>query len=267
MFDRVHYEPRNKRAQVNNVHTHHHSHHGRYHRHYYNTSGWGFGSLLIGSMIVIPIILIALILKLTVGAFHFATASMAATGLVGAKMGISAGIGAGVSTTGVGASMGSALAFSTALGIGALFVYSAIGMLYLYSSAKECYTNNKNVFYMLKSQVVNEDGLSFTGAVKSIGAILWSPFLLLGGLAGMGVKVVVQTYNSRFSQLKEDENIELEEIKTSHSQMKDLGLKNTQNTNLGQNPVQKASLFYDPSTEEQLNGFNPIPTHTQFRCN
>lgn len=41
----------------------------------------------------------------------------------------------------------------------------------------------------------------------------------------MGAKAVVQTYNSRFSQSKEDEEIELEEIKTSHSQMKDLGLK------------------------------------------
>ncbi|KTC88547.1 hypothetical protein [Legionella cincinnatiensis] len=262
MFDRVHYEPRNKGAQVN-VHTHHHSHHGRYHRHYYNTSGWGFGSLLIGSMIVIPIILIALILKLTVSAFHFATTSMAATGLVGAKMGISAGI----STSGVGLGMGSTLAFSTALGIGALFVYGSIGMLYLYFSAKECYSNNKNVFPMFKSQVVNEDGLSFTGAVKSIGAILWSPFLLIGGLAGMGAKAVVQTYHSRFSQSKEDNDIELEEIKTSYSQMKDLGLKNTQNTGLGQNPVQKTSLFYDPSTEERLDGVNPIPTHIQLRCN
>lgn len=260
----MHYELRNKGAQVN-VHTHHHGHHGRYHRHYYNTSGWGLGSLLIGAMIVIPIILIALILKLTVGAFHFATTSMAATGLVGAKMGVSVGIASGVSTTGVG--IGSTLAFSTALGIGALFVYGTIGMIYLYFSAKECYISNKNVLHMFKSQVVNEDGLSFTGAVKSIGAILWSPFLLVGGLAGMGAKAVVQTYNSRFSQSKEDEEIELEEIKTSHSQMKDLGLKSTQNTGLGQKPVQKASLFYDPSTEEQLDGFNPIPTHTQLRCN
>ncbi|KTD54178.1 transmembrane protein [Legionella sainthelensi] len=266
MFDRMHYEPRNKGAQVN-VHTHHHSHHGRYHRHYYNTSGWGLGSLFIGAMIVIPIILIALILKLTVGAYHFATTSMAATGLVGAKMGVSAGIAAGTSTTGVGVGIGSTLAFSTALGIGALFVYGVIGMVYLYSSAKECYGSNKNVLHMVKSQVVNEDGLSFTGAVKSIGAILWSPFLLVGGLAGMGAKAVVQTYNSRFSQSKEDEEIELEEIKTSHSQMKDLGLNTRQNIDVGQKPVQKASLFYDPSTEEQFDGFNPITTHTQLRCN
>ncbi|ARB91899.1 hypothetical protein [Legionella longbeachae] len=267
MFARVHYEPKNKGTQ-GYVHRHHHSHHGRYHRHYYNTSGWGFGSLLIGAMIVTPIILIALILKLTVGAFHFATTSMTAAGFVGAKMGISAGIGAGVSaTTGSGVVMGSTLAFSTALGIGALLVYGTIGMLYLYFSAKECYINNHNAFHMFKSQVVNEDGLSFTGAIKSIGAILWSPFLLIGGLAGMGARAVAQTFNSRFSQSKEEEEIELEEIKTSHSQMKNLGLKNTQNTNLGQNPIQKASLFYDPSTEEQFNRFNPMPTQTQLRCN
>ncbi|KTD06200.1 transmembrane protein [Legionella gratiana] len=266
MFGKVHHEPKNLGAPIN-VHSHHHAHHGRYHRHYYNSSGWGLGALLISSMILIPIILIALTLKLTVGAVHFVVTSMATSGLAGAGMGAGLRMSAVGVGAGAGAGVGSTLTFSTALGIGAFLVYGAIGMLYLYSSTKECYGSNRNVFHMIKSQVVNEDGLSFTGAVKSIGAILWSPFLLIGGLAGMGAKAAVQAYRSRFSHSKEDEDIEFEEIKTSHTQMNDLGLKNTLNTGLGQNPVQKVSLFYDPSTEELPDGFDHLPTNRSLRCN
>lgn len=258
MFGKVHHHESNG-AQVHhheaehhgpqvNVHSHHHGHSlpVHHHRRSYNSAGWGLGSFLIAAVIIIPIFVIASLLKLTVSAVNVAATSMAATGLVGA--------GAGVAST---------IAFSTALGVGALAVYGAIGLLYLGCTAKECYSSNKNVFDMIKSQVVNEDGLSFTGALKSAGAVLWSPFLLIGGLTGMGVKAVVQAYRSKFSP--SDEYIELEEMSSSHSKMTDLGSKEHNDTSLGQRPMHTSSLFYDPSAEEQTNRLDLTPTFSPLQ--
>ncbi len=149
---------------------------------YYVGGGSGGGVVfLIGSLIILPIFIVALILKLSVGAMGLTAASL--------------------TTAGVAAS---AIAFSAAtFGIGALAVYGALGLGYLYSSAKECYSSDKNVFDMIKSRVVNEDGVSFKGVMKSIGSVLWTPFLLIGGLAGMGTKAIVNVCTSKSSNSKD----------------------------------------------------------------
>ncbi|KTC89766.1 hypothetical protein OQJ15_01430 [Fluoribacter dumoffii] len=142
-------------------------------RRFYSTPSSGSsGIYLLVGMILVPVILVALFLKLTLGGMGYTAASMAATGASAAS-----------------ASGAMALGAAT-FGIGALALYGALGFAYLYSSAKECYRSDKNVFAMIKSRVVNEEGFTAKGVLKSIGAVLWSPFLLLGGLAGMGVKAV-----------------------------------------------------------------------------
>lgn len=90
----------------------------------------------------------------------------------------------------------SATMFSAAtFGIGALILYGAVGLAYLYSGAQECFKTNKGILGLLKERVVNTDGLSFKGITSSIGAVLWTPFLVLGGLAGMAVKAAVNAFS------------------------------------------------------------------------
>ena len=152
-----------------------------YRSNYYYSGGAG---VLVGSLIILPIIVLALIFKLTMG---FTAASLTTAGVAGA--GVAGAIGLNVAT----------------FGIGALVLYGALGLVSLYSSAKECYRSDKNVFDMIKSRVVNEDGLSFKGVMKSIGAVLWSPFLLIGGLAGMGVKAATNACTSKSPNTEKDE--------------------------------------------------------------
>lgn len=91
----------------------------------------------------------------------------------------------------------SATVFSAAtFGIGALILYGVIGLAYLYSGAQECYKTDNSILGLLKERIVNKDGLSFKGITSSIGAILWTPFLVLGGLAGMTVKAVVNAFSN-----------------------------------------------------------------------
>lgn len=137
--------------------------------------------LLVGSLILLPFFIVVLILKLTVGAMGLTAASLTTAGAAASAIAVSA----------------------ATFGIGALAVYSALGLGYLYSSAKECYSSDKNVFDMIKSRVVNEDGLSFKGVMKSIGSVLWTPFLLIGGLAGMGTKAIVNACTSKSSDSKD----------------------------------------------------------------
>ncbi|WP_454780670.1 hypothetical protein [Legionella sp. WA2022007384] len=164
-----------------------------YRSNYYYSGGTG---VLVGSLIILPIIVLALIFKLTMG---FTAASLTTAGVAGA--GVAGAIGLNVAT----------------FGIGALVLYGALGLVSLYSSAKECYKSDKNVFDMIKSRVINEDGLSFKGVMKSIGAVLWSPFLLLGGLAGMGVKLAVNARTSKSSSTEQDE-VDLD-IRGSYTEM------------------------------------------------
>lgn len=156
-------------------------------RSYSTGTGAGAGVLLVGALIVIPLFVFALVLKLTLGAVGLAATSMASAGVAAA-----------------GAAGAFALSAGT-FGIGALALYAALGLGYLYSSAKECYGSDKNVFAMIKSRVVHEDKPSFTGVIKSIGAALWSPFLLIGGLAGMGAKAVANAICAKPSTVKTEE--------------------------------------------------------------
>lgn len=89
------------------------------------------------------------------------------------------------------AATGSAL-FS--VGIGALILYASIGAAYLCSAALESYKTDKGPLDILKSQLNNQDGLSVKGVINAIGAVLWSPFIVLGGLSGMAVKAIASTF-------------------------------------------------------------------------
>ncbi|QMT59683.1 hypothetical protein [Legionella sp. PC997] len=142
-----------------------------YRQHYY--SG-GPGVVLVGSLVLLPIIIVAVLFNLTMGF----TAASTTAGIAGA--GAAGALGLNLAT----------------FGLGGLVLYGALGLVSIYSSAKECYDSNKNVFEMIKSRVVNDDGLTFKGIIKSAGAVLWSPFLLIGGLAGMGVKAAMRTRSS-----------------------------------------------------------------------
>ncbi|MCE0723155.1 hypothetical protein [Legionella resiliens] len=157
-----HVEVRSTGRSYNRYQQTHHNHH-----HSYSSTGRGGRILFIGFFILLPIVVVAAILSSTLGAMSLTTASL----------------------TAAGAGAAGAIAFSAStFGIGALILYGALGLAYLYSSAKECYSSDKNVFDMIKAHVVNEDGVGFKGVMKSIGSVLWSPFLLIGGLSGMAVK-------------------------------------------------------------------------------
>lgn len=165
-----------------------------YRQSYSSGTGWGTGAFLILAFVVAPIFVLALILKLTLGAVGLAATSLTAAGVTGASA-------AGAMALSVG-TLG-------AIGIGALAFYAILGFAYLSSSAKECYNSDKNVFAMIKSRVVNEDGLSFTGVIKSVGAVLWSPFLLVGGVAGMGSKFAAKLFSSKSSPATESEPLKM----------------------------------------------------------
>ncbi|EEZ94593.1 conserved hypothetical protein [Legionella longbeachae D-4968] len=153
-------------------------------------------------------------------------------------------------------SAGAATVFSAAtFGLGALVLYSAIGLAYLYSSAKECYSGNKSMMEMMHSRVVNEDGLTVKGIVKSIGAVVWSPFLLIGGLAGVGIKATVNLFNARKSSAQVDEPLshvdQLVESPTSDL-VKDRNL--SEKSNEPTKPVHTKSIFseFDKKNDEPL---------------
>jgi hypothetical protein len=196
-----------------------------HHGHFYRGSRWGIGATIITGLIVIPIVIVAMIANSTVSV---SAASMATTGAFGAT------------------ATGSALALSAAatFGLGALIAYGVIGIGFLYSSANECYNSNKNVIDMIKSRVANEDGLSFKGVIKSIGAVLWSPFLLVGGLAGMGAKAAVAVYHRSKSSVPAQVEGE-QQITTSHVQMgTDLApRKDGKEVDSANEPVQLRTLF------------------------
>lgn len=84
-------------------------------------------------------------------------------------------------------------------GIGALILYASIGAAYLYSAALESYKTDKGPLDILKSHLSNQDGLSVKGVINAIGAVLWSPFVVLGGLSGMAVKAIANTFTNSTS--------------------------------------------------------------------
>ncbi len=92
------------------------------------------------------------------------------------------------------------------LGIGALILYGSIGLAYLVSSAMDSYKTGQ---IDIKSRIINEEGLSVKGVINSIGAILWSPFILLGGAAGMLTKTIV---NAVSSKTEKPEVVELNDL-------------------------------------------------------
>ncbi|MDR3503804.1 MAG: hypothetical protein P4L79_14595 [Legionella sp.] len=90
----------------------------------------------------------------------------------------------------VAASSTTFLGLST-LSLSALIVYGSVGVAYMFSGAKECYSSDHGPLDLLKSRVTNN------GLVSTLGAILWSPFLLVGGVAGATAKAVVNTFSSK----------------------------------------------------------------------
>lgn len=90
----------------------------------------------------------------------------------------------------VAASSATFLGLST-LSLSALVVYGSIGVAYMFSGAKECYSSEHGPLDLLKSRLTNN------GLVSTIGAILWSPFLLVGGIAGATAKTVVNAFSSK----------------------------------------------------------------------
>lgn len=210
-----HVEVRTTSRVHNGYHHHHHNHHS------YSSTGRGGRVLLVGFFILLPIVVVAAILSSTLGAMSLTTASL--------------------TTAGAGAA--GAMAFSAAtFGIGALALYGALGLAYLYSSAKECYSSDKNVFDMIKSRVVvTEDELNFKGVMKSIGSVLWSPFLLLGGLSGMAVKAAV---NACVSTRSVPPTVERAQITESYTVMSNNDLQSKSSHNMRKDVVPVYSELY-----------------------
>ena len=145
-------------------------------RYYGNQAGEGLTLMLIGGLIGSPFLFYFGLFQYMTAPVYYYSAGLVATSGAAAAVGVSA---------------------ATILGIGALVTYGAVGLGYLYFAAKDAYNGDKSLVDIIKSRVFNEDGWSFKGVMTSIGAILWSPFLLLGALAGMGVKATVQAYRLR----------------------------------------------------------------------
>ncbi|AWN73784.1 hypothetical protein LEAN103870_08855 [Legionella anisa] len=196
LYPQVTLPPYNPRVEVRTTPRVRTGYNHHYHDHSYSSTGRGGRVLFVGFFILLPIVVIAAILSSTLGAMSLTTASL--------------------TTAGAGAATAGAIAFSAStFGIGALILYGALGLAYLYSSAKECYSSDKNVLDMIKSRVVvTEDELSFKGVMKSIGSVLWSPFLLIGGLSGMAVKAAVNACVSTRSVSSTDKSIQMTESYT-----------------------------------------------------
>lgn len=145
-------------------HHHHHRHHGNY------QASNSLTLILLGAFIGSPLIFWFVF-------FQLATAPTMAIAAITAT--------------------GSAL-FS--FGIGALILYASIGVAYLCSAGHECYKTEKGPLDILKSRMINQDELSVTGVLNSIGAALWSPFIILGGLSGIAIKASVRIFTSPISE-------------------------------------------------------------------
>ncbi len=104
------------------------------------------------------------------------------------------------------ASTGTYGAVAGGLGLALAAIYGVIGLGYLYYGAKDAY-NGKTLGETITSRLFNHEGLSFKGLMQSIGAVIWSPFLILGGLLGKGVKALVNVYNHAKSSEKSNDNV------------------------------------------------------------
>ena len=145
---------------------HHHPSHGHHQSHHYGRRSHQadtgvflmFAGLLLGS----PFLVI-------LGYFEYMTAPML----------VAAG-----STTLLGLST---------LSLSALIVYGSIGVAYMFSGARECYSSDHGPLDLLKSRLNNN------GFISTLGAVLWSPFLLVGGIAGATAKNIVNVFSSKSS--------------------------------------------------------------------
>lgn len=139
-------------------HHHHHHHHGNY------QASNGLKLMFLGALIGAPLIF-------WFGFFQYTTPSTMVIAAVTAT---------------------SSALFS--FGISALILYASIGAAYLCSAAHECYKTDKGPLDILKSRILNQDRLNINGFINSIGAALWSPFVVLGGLSGMAVKAMISAF-------------------------------------------------------------------------
>lgn len=91
---------------------------------------------------------------------------------------------AAVSTAAVSGGATAGLSLLVASGIGAAVAYGVIGLYYVVSSAYDAYNNNKSIKDVLVSSVMRPGETGFKSWVKSISAVLFSPFIVLGAGAG-----------------------------------------------------------------------------------
>lgn len=140
---------------------HHHHHHHGYQGHYRSRQAdTGAFLMFAGLLLGSPFLFI-------LGYFEYMTAPML-----------------------VAASTTTFLGLST-LSLSGLIVYGSIGVAYMFSGARECYNSDQGPLDLLKSRITNN------GLVSTIGAILWSPFLFVGGVAGATAKAVANTFSSK----------------------------------------------------------------------
>lgn len=106
-------------------------------------------------------------------------------------IGFSMLLGTGAFLDSVMTAMGLELSLVT---FGLAAVYCIIGAGYFFSAAQKCFNSEKNVLELFSEFAINKDNLSVKSVISLVGAILWSPFIVLGGGCGMAAKAVVNKF-------------------------------------------------------------------------
>ncbi|MFA6302414.1 MAG: hypothetical protein WC627_04675 [Legionella sp.] len=91
---------------------------------------------------------------------------------------------AAVTTAAVSAGATAGLSLLIASGIGAAVAYGVIGLYYAASSAYDAYNNDKSIKDVLVSSVMRPGETGVKSWIKSVSAVLFSPFIVLGAGAG-----------------------------------------------------------------------------------
>lgn len=180
-------------------HTHHH-HSSNYNRRFRQTDS-GVALMFIGLLVSSPIIFWLGFIEYASAPMLLATSSVTLLGL-------------------------------STIALGAIALYGSIGITYLFSGAKECYDTDKSPLGLLKSRIT-ENSFNVKGVINTLGAILWSPFLLIGGISGVAARAVSNAFRSEPEVLSDDEiEIEDEEVPENEDQKKaeELDLNITNNT-------------------------------------
>ena len=81
---------------------------------------------------------------------------------------------------------------AAASGIAVVGLYGVAGLVNMGFAARESYKSNESVKSLFYSRFFNKDGWTIKGVLKSTNAILFVPFIYLGGYLGKGVQSVVE---------------------------------------------------------------------------